>query len=234
MATHRLVPAVLLAALAAFACGTAPAEAGPRARDAQLLHLLKSRRLGQVTFQEATLEEVVRWMRIATGQNVVIRHAPIAKAGIDLDAVRITLTLEDVTPWQVLRLVLEPHGLAATVDGNVLWITSHKDSLGRPVTRLYAISHITYQKRDFIAPDINLRPSDFVPAEEYEPEVIDERDPLTSGDAVADLLRDLVRPGEWDEEGWLLRATDRYLVVRCPASVHVEVERALVTIAALK
>ena len=41
-------------------------------------------------------------------------------------------------------------------------------------------------------------------------------------------------PGEWDNDGWAIRATDRYLVIRAPASVQAQVDRALAQIASLK
>jgi hypothetical protein len=211
-----------------------PAEAAPGARGAGLARALEARRINQVTFDAAPLPDVVRWLRVATGYNIVIRQAALLKAGIDPADVTTTLTLADVSAATVLRLVLEPHGLGFVVKDNLILITTRQDALGRPVTGLYAISHLTWTKTDFFAPDINLRPSDFVPAEEYEPERIDESDPLTTGDAVAELVRELVRPGDWDSEGWSIRATDRYLVIRAPREVHARIPGILARIAAMK
>ncbi|MHC5011621.1 MAG: hypothetical protein ACYTG6_11850 [Planctomycetota bacterium] len=229
---------VLAAVLALGLLGVPPllldALAGPNARDAALLRSLETRRLSKVEFQDHSLQDVVKWLRIATGHNILVKQVPIAKAGIDVDDIRFTIQLQDVTAGQVLRLLLEPEGLAVQVKGNIVFVTTRQDALGRPITRLYGISHITYVKTDFIAPEINLRPSDFTPAEEYVPEEIVEDDPLTSGDAVADLVRELVSPEDWDNDGWSIRATDRYLVIRAPASVHAQVLRALDIIASLK
>ena len=138
------------------------------------------------------------------------------------------------SPATLLNLVLEPHDLAAKVKGNVVYVTSRVDAMGKPVTRIYAISHITWTKIDFIAPDINLFPSNFTPIEEYESERVVENDPLNSGDAVAELLQDLVAPGQWDNDGWAIRATNRYLVIRAPSSVQAKIDRALAQIASLK
>jgi hypothetical protein len=228
------VTALLLAlatALLAFAAG--PATASPD-RDAALVAELKARRLGLVAFEDAPLEDVLRWLRVATGVNLHVKRPPIAKAGLDLDAIRVTLRLEDVSAWQVLEMVLEPEGLAVQVRDNVVHVTTRQDAMGRPVTRLYAISHITWQRIDFIAPEINLHPSDFTPVDEYEPEVVDESDPLTTGDAVAELVREIVHPDDWDTEGWSIRANDRFLVVRAPRAVHTLVARAIEQIASLK
>jgi len=233
---RRLLPAALLIllAVALLAASATPAAAGPRSRAAALASKLKSQRLENVKFEDAGLEDVLKWLRIATGANFVLKRSALAKAGIEPADVRATLTLEKVTPATLLGLILQPHDLAAQVKGNVVYVTTRVDAMGRPVTRIYAISHITWTKVDFIAPDINLYPSGFTPIEEYESEVVVENDPLNSGDAVAELLQDLVAPGEWDNDGWSMRATDRYLVIRAPRSVHAKVDHALGQIAAMK
>ena len=236
LAIRRLLPIALLLLLASGILGAsaAPAVAGPGGRAAALARKLKTQRLENVRFEDASLDDVLRWLRIATGANFVVKRTALAKAGSEPADVRATLILERVTPATPLHLVLEPHDLAATVKGNVVYVTTRADALGRPVTRIYAISHITWTKVDFIAPDINLRPSNWTPIDEYEPERVVEDDPLNSGDAVAELLQDLVAPGEWDNDGWSIRATDRYLVVRAPKSVHAKVNGALAQIASLK
>lgn len=209
----------------------APADA---ARATSLAAALRTRRLTNVKFTAAPLEDVLAWLRTATGFNYVVDRKALAKAGVDVEDVTFSVELEDVTPATLLALLLEPHDLALVVKGNVATITTRAASLGKPVTRLYAIAHITYTKVDFIAPDINLDPSGFTPPEEYEPERIVEDDPLSTGEAVLDLVKDLVARDLWDSEGWSIRATDRYLVVRAPPSVQADVSRALDLIASLK
>ena len=223
---------LLVGGLLALSVG--PAAAGQAERAAALVNKLKTQRLENVKFEEASLKDVIAWLRIATGANFAIKHKALAKAGIDSADIQATLTLERVSPATILHLVLEPHDLAVQVKGNVVYVTTRADAMGRPVTRIYAISHITWTKVDFIAPDINLNPSGFTPVDDYEPERIVEDDPLNSGDAVAELLRDLVEPGEWDNDGWAIRATDRYLVIRAPRSVQAKINRALAIIASLK
>ena len=239
MRRSRLLPPALALVFVLLAGGllaaAAPeAAAGPDRKDAALMNGLKTRRLAHVVFEDVSLNGLLKWLRTATGYNLQLRLKPLAKAGIEAEDIRITVTLEDVTVGTLLDLVLSPHELAVVVKGNVIWITTRADALGRPVTRLYAISHITWQKVDFIAPEINLRPSNFTPIEEYEPERPVEDDPLATGDAVAELVQEIVAPGDWDPEGGGSRATDRALVVRCPVALHPQIERALGIIASLK
>ena len=226
-----------LLVVVAFAFMSGPiAQAGPntRLRGAQLAQALRVQRLKTVKFDAVELPELVKWLRVATGANIVIRHRALQKAGIDPKDITFTAELEDVTVATLLGLALKPHELTAVVKGNVVLITTRADGWGKPVTRLYAISHITYRKVDFIAPDIDLRPSDYVPPNEYEPERVVEDDPLAEGDAVAELVQEMVVPGEWENDGWSIRANQRYLIVRAPRRVQALIPRALAGIASMK
>ena len=229
--SHRsLLPLTLLLAVALLA--PAPASAAPS--DAALAARLQKQRIRTARFEQVSLPELVRWLRIATGSNFVLKQGALAKAGIEAKDITFTADLEDVTVATLLELALKPHDLRAVVRGNLVLITTRADSLGKPVTRLYGISHITYPKVDFIAPSLDLRPSDYVPPDEYEPERLVEDDPLADPEAVAELVRELVAAGEWENEGWSIRATSRHLVVRAPRWVHRHMPRVLAAIASLK
>jgi hypothetical protein len=235
MRAHRLaLPAVLLLALIGSAA--APASAGPStaAKDAALLNALKTRRLTNVIFKDQGFKVILPWLRAATGWNFLLKSVEIQKAGIAVDDLVFDVELHDVTVAAFLQVLLEPHGLAVKVSDNIVFITTKGDAYGKPVTRVWGISHITWTKTDFIAPDINLHPSGYSPPEEYEPEVIVEDDPLKTGDAVADLVKELVAPGEWDTEGWSIRATNVHLVVRAPLAIQAQVGRAIDVIASMK
>ena len=221
--------------LVLLAVGPAPAVAGSLAKDAALVRTLKKQRLNKVEFKETKLKDVVKWLRIATNKNIVIKHSTLSKAGVDWEDLAYTVELRDVSVWTFLdTIVTRPYEMGLKVKGNIVWITSKMDTYGKPVTRMYGISHITYTKTDFIAPEINLNPSGFV-ENEYEPERIVEDDPLAEGDAVAELLKEILLPKGWENnENWTIRATNRYLVIRAPKAVHALVPSALAKIASLK
>jgi len=75
--SRTLSTGVLLALALVFSVGPGPlaprdADAGePAARALALTRGLKTRRLASVRFEQADLNEVVRWLRIATGYNIV-------------------------------------------------------------------------------------------------------------------------------------------------------------------
>ena len=232
---HLVRPLALLLACACFVGGPVPeADAGSLAKDIALVRTLKKQRLSAVTFKETGLKDVVKWLRIATGKNIVIKHSKLTKAGVEWSDLRYTVELKNVSVWTFMDTILtKPYDMGLKVKGNIVWITSKADTYGKSVTKMYAISHITYTKTDFIAPEINLNPSGFI-GEEYEPEKPVEDDPLTDGEAVADLIKELVAPKGWENEGWSIRATNRYLVIRAPKAVHAVIPKALDKIAAMK
>jgi len=211
------------------------AEAGSLAKDIALVRMLKKQRLSQVTFKEASLKDVVKWLRVATGKNLIIKRAALTKAGVEWADISYTFTLKNVAVWTFLDSILtKPYGMGLKVKGNIVFLTSKMDTYGKPVTKMYSISHITYTKTDFFAPEINLNPSGFQ-EEEYEPERIVEDDPLAEGDAVAELIKEILLPKGWENnDGWTIRATNRYLVIRAPRAVHALVPRVLSKIAAMK
>ncbi len=231
------VCALLLGPLfAVVPSATTDAEAAPvtRTRAASLAASLRRQVLQKVEFKDAPLLDVVKWLRIATGKHILVKHAALAKAGIDPGEVRFTATLERVTVVTLLRVWLRPHNLSAIVKGNILYITTKKDSVGKPITRMYGIAHLTYTKTDFIAPRLDL-PSNNDTIEDRPTEVPVEDDPLTDADAVAELIKKLVDPKGWEEnDDWTISGTKTYILVRAPRHVHRQMLGALGRIASMK
>jgi hypothetical protein len=231
----RTTAAVLLLALSLAAAGGLAgraADAAPSSRDAALRQALLTRRLSKVRFEAAKPAAVLSWLRAATGWNFVLRAHVLRKAGIDPDAIEVTLSVDDVTVAQVLDLAFSGGDLAVLVEGNIVFVTTKADALGPPVFVMYPISHLTWPKTDFHGPDIDLYPSDFTPPEREE-ETIDESDPFLDPQHVVDLVREMV-DAPWDSDGWTLRATKAWLFVRAPRSVQARVARAVEEMAALK
>jgi hypothetical protein len=236
MGTLFLAAALLVPAAALFApASTESASAAPSAKDLALVRTLKKQRLSALKFKKVDLKGLVKWLRVATGQNILINRTALAKADIEWEDLTWTVELRNVRVWTFMEdVVAKPHGMALKVKGNIVFITSKADTYGKPITKIYGISHITWTKTDFFGPNINLRPSGFVD-EEYEPEKVVEDDPLNNGDAVAELLKELLLPKAWESnDDWAIRATDRYQVVRAPRAVHNLMPRALGKIASMK
>jgi hypothetical protein len=228
---RRPILAILaFACLAAFSAAPLDASAGPAERAHALAQSLRTRRVANVAFEDARLDDVVRFLRIATSVNFHVRRDVIGKAGIDLDALRFTFALEDVTVATLLEIALKPNGLGAVVRDNVVHVTTRADAMGKPIARLYDIGHLTFTLTDFAAPSLDLHPSGYT-APEVEPEVV--RDDGLDADKIVELLKTIVAE-DWSQEGWAITPVASFLLVKAPASVHRDVALALQRIAVFK
>jgi hypothetical protein len=228
------LPVVLLAC----AIGAAPLAAvrpasAQDARGAALEQEMRTRRLSKVKFEGTKLEDVVQWLRIATGWNYVVKKDVLAKANIDLDTITVTVELSDVTVATFLEIALEGHGLVAKPNGNIVYVTTKADAQGKPVYVLYPICHLTWTKTDFHGPDIDLHPSGFTPVDEYQPEVPVEDDPFTDPQKIVDMVKEMVDEA-WDTEGWSITATKTFLMVKAPRAVQRRVAATLEVLASMK
>ncbi len=213
------------------------AVAGPiERRAAETLAGVANKRIGRVKFENADLDAIVTRLRISTGFNFFIKRHVIEKAGIDLAAIRSNLDLDDVTVGLVLLVVLEPLGLVAKLEDNVIFITTKADALGPPVFRLYDIRHLTWQKTDFHGSDLDLHPSGYVEPEgrsQFGGETPVEDDPFLDPQHIVDLVKEMV-DGTWDAEGWSITATKHFIAVKAPRRVQRRVLDAIDRMAELK
>lgn len=235
--TSAPIFATLVLLFGAAASSGREAVAGPlERRAAETLAGIASKRLGHVKFENADLDSIVTRLRITTGLNFFVRRHVIEKAGIDLASVRSNLDLDDVTLGLVLTVVLEPHGLVAMLEDNVVFITTKADALGPPVFALYDIRHLTWQKTDFHGPDLDLLPSGYVAPEghsQFGGETAVEDDPFLDPQHVVDLVREMV-DATWDAPGWNLTATKHFVAIKAPRAVLRRVVAALDRLSELK
>jgi hypothetical protein len=233
--TRRLAIAVVSVAAALGAGASAPAAvAGPREDAARLAQAMRTRKLVNVKFDGASLDELVKWLKVATGWNWHVKRDVIAKAGVDLDALKVKVDLDDVTVATLMDIVLSPHALVAHPVGNIVFVTTKADALGKPYLLLHPISHLTWTKTNFRGPDIDLHPSGYVaPEDKTEGEEIDETDPFRDPAHVVELVKQVV-DAPWETEGWSITATTTFLAVKAPRDVQRRVMAALEQLAALK
>ncbi|MHC4937895.1 MAG: hypothetical protein ACYTHK_02885 [Planctomycetota bacterium] len=218
-----------IAALALIGLLAAPGTAAPSSAR-ELVNLLSTRRIS-VDFKGASLNDVVKYIQAATGINIVVRKHKIEKAGGDVDAYEFDMRVRNVTVLDFLKLAFEPQELGLAVRKNVLLITSKQDARGKPVLRMYDISHLLVQIRDFPAPDINVYPSNMEPPEPPEPEI---HQAVESADEVAELLRNFIGEGTWEDEGVALHVFRRHLFIRQYPSTHRKIARFLLQLNALR
>jgi len=193
----------------------------PRSKE-EALRILDSLTLPSVTFEETPLPQVVDWLSAATGVNLILGPALLQEG--DPEAIRVTLTLRQVTARQVLDLVVDGRGLAVGFRSGILLVTTPKEARGKPTLRLYLVSDITHPLRDFPGPDMMLHPSG------AEREV--EQESVTSpafpdADSVLNLLKDHTGEGTWEDGETSASVMGETIVVRQYAEVHREIAHLL-------
>jgi len=214
---RKIVAAALVCLLAT------PASSGPDRRVQNLVNVLQTRRIS-VNFDKASLSQFVKFIRLSTGVNIVVRKNRIDKDGGDADAIEISLKAQDVRVLDVLRLGLVTQGLGLVAKGNILIITSKKDARGKPVLVIYSVADMLIALRDFPAPDMNVYGSNMEPPEPPEPEV---QQNIESSDELAEMVRQFTGRDTWDDEGVNIHVFRKHLFIRTYPSVHREVQRFL-------
>ncbi|QDU41912.1 Regulatory protein BlaR1 [Symmachiella dynata] len=95
----------------------------------------------EVDFQDQPLTDVVLYLKDLHNIQIVIDDAALNDAGIDPDS-PVNMTLAGNTAEFALRLILEPLGLEAVVDDDVLKITTKSVAAGILETRVYDLKNI--------------------------------------------------------------------------------------------
>ncbi|MHC4225282.1 MAG: hypothetical protein ACYSX0_12665 [Planctomycetota bacterium] len=220
----RYVAAALLACLIA---GTG--EAGPSS-SRSLINALQTRRLS-VQFEKVTLDKFVKYVRTATGINIIVKKHAIEKDGGDPDGIEISLKVQNVKVLNVLKLALEPYDLGLAAKGNILIITSKRDARGKPVMVMYNVADLLMPLRDFPAPDLNLYPSSYEPPEPPEPEI---SQAVESSEELAELVRQFTGRDTWEDEGVNIHVFRKHLFIRQYPGVHREIRRFLAAVRGLR
>ena len=204
----------------------APARAGPEAtrKKARSIANILTTQTISVEFKKATLDQFVKYVRTATGINIVVMKARIEKDGGDVDAIEIALEVKSVRVIDALKLALQGHELGLKLKGNILYITSKKDALGKPVLRIYSVAHLLVPLRDFPARDMNVYPSNYEPPEVEEPEIVRTYE---SSEELAELIRTFTGKDTWENEGVAIHVFRKHLFIRTYPRVHREVARLL-------
>jgi hypothetical protein len=192
-------------------------------REQSVANLLTGRRL-TVKLEKVTLDEFVEYVRAATGINIFVHKGRMLKDGVDPDAIQIDLDVKDVSAADLLKLALAGVDVGFRIEGNVLIVTSKKDSRGKPVLRIYSVAHLLVPIRDFPGQDMNVYPSNYEPPEPPEPEVVQTYE---SSEQLAELVRTFTGEGTWEDEGVRITVFRNHLFVRTYPAVHNEILRFL-------
>lgn len=118
---------------------TVPSFPKPTVKEAKIQQSLKWP--VTVDWNDHPLEEALNDLEKQFGAEIWINKAALADEGIDSDQ-PVNLVIKDISAASVLKVILEPLGLAYVIEDEVLKITTQEDLDSKTVTRVYPVSDL--------------------------------------------------------------------------------------------
>lgn len=199
----------------------------------------------ELSVENVPMSRVVDHLREFSGANIVVNWKVLESAGIAKDT-PITLNVRELTLRKMLRLVLDQAGttslLVFNVSDNVIEVTTQEDADRKMITKVYVVDDLVMTNNNPSPPpqiDLNSATRSGTTSGgngggmgisgggggifKEEPVANNNDDsPQKRGDDLAKMIRDIVRPNIWKENGG--NASIVYfsgkLIVTAPQSVH--------------
>jgi type II secretory pathway component GspD/PulD (secretin)/tetratricopeptide (TPR) repeat protein len=197
--------------------GIAELEDDIKPEDKEILDKLKSIRI-TIDMQNAPLTAIIDYIREISGLNMHI-------SGVDnAESEMISFKVADIVLDGALRLMLGPRQLAYVVRDGVVLITK-QDQLKKQVKlELYDVQDLTYGMKDFPGVDISLAQDAIGTAVSAG----DEESKNFTGEDLANLIKNSVHKGEWEEaDGKSIQFQNGLLIVRNSVEMHRNVRKFL-------
>ncbi len=196
-------------------------------RKQDVLRKLSGQRIS-LEFHEAFIEEIVDYLRDATGLNIII-HQEVLQSHSE-DELRFTIRVKNLRLKSALKLLLGMRDLTATYRGGVLVIVS-RDSVHRALnTRVYDVRDLLFKIRDFPGPTVELAaPGGSGGALTGATFTIDEEgsSPITE-DFLTEIVTTNTAGDSWDEnENVAITLVNGLLIVTQSGKAHREVQKLL-------
>lgn len=177
---------------------------------------LESKIVADFTYEEATIEEVIRRVREEVGVNI-----QIDKDEADPQDT-VSLELHNVSLWQCLQTVMDLKSLKAVYANNVLNIVGKDSSYAEQVvTAVHDVRDITYRITEFKAPILNLRESAGRGNEIVFPSIEEPEPPVT--DDVIEMIERGVSSDTWGSPPYVMMPFGGQLVVTHTPEVQAQV-----------
>lgn len=196
-------------------------------RKQDVLRKLSGQRIS-LEFHEAFIEEIVDYLRDATGLNIII-HQEVLQSHSE-DELRFTIRVKNLRLKSALKLLLGMRDLTATYREGVLVIVS-RDSVHRALnTRVYDVRDLLFKIRDFPGPTVELAaPGGGGGALTGATFTIDEEgsSPITE-DFLTEIVTTNTAGDSWDEnENVAITLVNGLLIVTQSGKAHREVQKLL-------
>ncbi|MFH1999714.1 MAG: hypothetical protein ABIK28_08540 [Planctomycetota bacterium] len=174
-------------------------------------------------FEQASLQEVVDYLKATTGINILISPV-IIESGEEPSFDLVTPPRPALDQLELLlSLALPP--LKYKVQNGVVTILSAEEPLGEYILDVYDIRDLSKTVANFPAKEFNLTPSDnpedFADnEEELAPDVM-------ASEELIQLIQDNIVPSSWDNAENTINAIGNFLVVRQSRTVHDKINQLL-------
>ena len=145
-------------------------------------------------FADTGVNEALRFLNALTGVSFVLDPEAVATA----ETPRINLQLTDATLESALKHITNLLGLDYTLRDEAVWITTPEKAIGEPVLRLYDVSDLTIEVRDFRGNTQAIRLLEEDEGPWNEPEDADEI--VITGQQLVEFILRNIRPESWAGE----------------------------------
>lgn len=189
----------------------------------------------QLSVDNVAISKVIDFLRESSGANIVVNWRVLEAAGVTRDT-PVSLSVRDVSLSKMLRLALDQASpgtlLVFSVDSNVIEVTTQDDADKKMITKVYVIDDLTMvqSNNNFNPPPLGLGQitqssggGGSTPFTNSGTASTDNTDtPEKRGEDIATLIKTLVRPNIWKDNGGT--ASIQYfsgkLIVTAPVSVQ--------------
>jgi len=201
--------------------------------DVQAIELKLKQQKVSLDFEEASLSEVIEFIRIISGINIVIDPAVFEDR--TEEELQITLNVKDLALENALQLILDLKDLKRSFKHSVMMISSPESEKKEFFFKVYDVHDLMFVLEDFPGPEISLDQD-----QETGPSITlgyDEdqgNNPFSDADTVLDLIQTNVDPESWDEEKASISLSNGLLIVTNTREVQIKVRKFLDELRAMR
>jgi hypothetical protein len=231
---QRLITASIAIALAAGMM-----QLPTRAQQTTSSRAALSEVIRELNVDSVSLGRTIDYLRDSSGANIVVNWKVLESVGVARET-PISLTVHNLTLRKMLQLVLDqasPNAqLVYSIDSNVIQVTTQDEADRQMITKVYVVDDLVMAPRTRTPPSLQLGVSSSGVGgsggtsgqgvfggnsnsnqSEQELKTAQQR-----GDELADLIRQVIRPTIWRENGGnaSIRFFSGKLIVTAPLSVH--------------
>jgi hypothetical protein len=192
----------------------------------------------ELNVETVSLAKTLDYLRDVSGANIAVNWKALEGVGVARET-PVSLSVRNLTLRKMLQLVLDqasPNAqLVFSTDSNVIQITTQDEADRQMITKVYIVDDLVMAPRNRQAPSLQLGVSNtngstsgssnqglFGGGNSGQTNEQNEKTPQQRGDELAELIRQVIRPTIWRENGGT--ASIRYfsgkLIVTAPISVH--------------